>query len=132
MRAGYKVAVCDQLEDPRLTKKTVKRGSTELVTPGVSYNDELLSNSENNYLASVYFSKDKAGIAFLDISTGSFKVATGDLKYIDFLLSSLNPKEILLNFSTKSLTRRPIVLPKNLPNMCVRFSVKNIQLPKSV
>lgn len=96
VRAGYKVAVCDQLEDPKLTKKIVKRGITELVTPGVSYNDQLLSNSENNYLASVYFSKDKAGIAFLDISTGSFKVATGDLKYIDLLLSSLNPKEILL------------------------------------
>lgn len=96
VRAGYKVAVCDQLEDPKLTKKIVKRGITELVTPGVAYNDQLLSNKENNYLASLYFLKDRAGIAFLDISTGEFKVAEGSLDYIDLLLSSMNPKELLM------------------------------------
>lgn len=101
VRAGYKVAVCDQLEDPKLTKKIVKRGITELVTPGVAYNDQLLSNKENNYLASLYFHKDKAGIAFLDISTGEFKVAEGSLDYIDLLLSSMNPKELLMERSVR-------------------------------
>lgn len=96
VRAGYKVAICDQLEDPKLTKKIVKRGITELVTPGVAYNDQLLSHKENNYLASVYFEKDQAGIAFLDISTGSFRVASGSLAYIDLLLASIAPKEVLL------------------------------------
>ena len=101
VRAGYKVAVCDQLEDPKLTKKIVKRGVTELVTPGVAYNDQLLSNKENNYLASLYFHKNKAGIAFLDISTGEFKVAEGSLDYIDLLLSSMNPKELLMERSVR-------------------------------
>ena len=101
VRAGYKVAVCDQLEDPKLTKKIVKRGVTELVTPGVAYNDQLLSNKENNYLASLYFHKNKAGIAFLDISTGAFKVAEGSLDYIDLLLSSMNPKELLMERSVR-------------------------------
>lgn len=102
VRAGYKVAVCDQLEDPKLTKKIVKRGITELVTPGVAYNEQLLSHKENNFLASLYFEKDKAGIAFLDISTGSFKIASGSLNYIDLLLSGHNPREILLPKSYKS------------------------------
>lgn len=101
VRAGYKVAVCDQLEDPKLTKKIVKRGITELVTPGVAYNDQLLSNKENNYLCSVYFVKDSAGIAFLDISTGSFHVATGSHSYIELLLTSLSPKEVLVERSYK-------------------------------
>lgn len=96
VRAGHKVAICDQLEDPKLTKKIVKRGITELVTPGVAFNDQLLSNKENNYLAAVYFQKDEAGIAFLDISTGSFRVASGSLSYIDLLLASIAPKEVLL------------------------------------
>jgi len=96
VRAGHKVAICDQLEDPRLTKKIVKRGITELVTPGVAYNDQLLSHKENNYLAAVYFDNDKAGVAFLDITTGSYKVASGSLQYVDLLLASLAPKEILL------------------------------------
>lgn len=96
VRAGHKVAICDQLEDPKLTKKIVKRGITELVTPGVVYNDQILSQKENNYLAAVYFQKDQAGIAFLDISTGSFRVASGSLSYIDLLLASIAPKEILL------------------------------------
>ncbi|MFA5848658.1 MAG: DNA mismatch repair protein MutS [Bacteroidales bacterium] len=102
VRAGHKVAICDQLEDPKLTKKIVKRGITELVTPGVAFNDQLLSHKENNYLASVYFEKDKAGIAFLDISTGSFRVAHGSLSYIELLLSSIAPKEILLQKGYKS------------------------------
>ena len=102
VRAGYKVAVCDQLEDPKLTKKIVKRGITELVTPGVAYNDQLLSHKENNFLASVYFYKDQAGIAFLDISTGSFRIASGSLGYIDLLLSGLNPKEVLLQKGFKN------------------------------
>ncbi|MFA6333977.1 MAG: DNA mismatch repair protein MutS [Bacteroidales bacterium] len=96
VRAGHKVAICDQLEDPKFTKKIVKRGITELVTPGVAYNDQLLSHKENNYLAAVYFQKDQAGIAFLDISTGSFRVASGSLSYIDLLLASIAPKEVLL------------------------------------
>ena len=96
VRAGYRVAVCDQLEDPKLTKKIVKRGITELVTPGVAYNEQLLSQKENNYLASLHFDKDRAGIAFLDISTGSFRVAQGSLDYAELLLASFAPKEVLL------------------------------------
>jgi len=97
--AGCKVAVCDQLEDPKLTKKIVKRGVTELVTPGVAYNDNLLSAKENNFLAALSFEKDRAGVAFLDISTGTFKVAQGSLDYIEVLLSDMAPKEILLERS---------------------------------
>lgn len=96
VRAGYKVAVCDQLEDPKLTKKLVKRGVTELVTPGVSYNDNLLVQKENNYLASFYINKENCGIAFLDISTGAFSVAEGTIDYADILFSNLAPKEILV------------------------------------
>ena len=96
VRAGYKVAVCDQLEDPKLTKKIVKRGVTELVTPGIAMSDQLLSQKENNYLASLYFEKDKGGIALLDVSTGTFRVAEGSLDYIELLLSTFAPKEVLL------------------------------------
>lgn len=96
VRAGYKVAVCDQLEDPKLTKKIVKRGVTELVTPGVAYNEQLLPQKENNYLASIFFYKDKAGIAFLDISTGTFRISEGSLDYIDLLLNDFSPKEVLV------------------------------------
>lgn len=96
VRAGYKVAVCDQLEDPKLAVKLVKRGITELVTPGVAYNDQLLKQKENNFLAGAFFSKDRGGIAFLDISTGTFKVAEGNLEYIDMLLDNFAPKEVLL------------------------------------
>ena len=94
--AGYKVAICDQLEDPKLTKKLVKRGVTELVTPGLNYNETLLEATKNNWLCSVYFEKDQAGIAFLDISTGSFRVAQGDLDFVDLRLADYTPKEILL------------------------------------
>ena len=96
VRAGYKVAVCDQLEDPKLTKKIVKRGVTELVTPGIAYSDQLLCQKENNYLGAVYFKGDKGGVAFLDISTGTFKVAEGSLDYIEVLLSNFAPKEVVL------------------------------------
>ena len=96
VRAGYKVAVCDQLEDPKLTKKLVKRGVTELVTPGIAFSDQLLDQKENNFLAGLTFEKDECGAAFLDVSTGSFQVAQGSLDYIGTLLSSLNPKEIVV------------------------------------
>jgi DNA mismatch repair protein MutS len=95
VRAGKRVAICDQLEDPKATKKIVKRGITELVTPGISYNDAILSNRENNFLASVYIENDKTGVAFLDISTGEFHVAEGSIDYVDKLLSSFSPKEVL-------------------------------------
>lgn len=96
VRSGYKVAVCDQLEDPKLTKKIVKRGVTELVTPGLAYNEQLLEQKENNYLCAVCFSQDKGGIAFLDISTGTFRIAEGPLEYIEVLLSNFTPKEVLV------------------------------------
>ncbi len=94
--AGYKVAVCDQLEDPKMTKKLVKRGVTELVTPGVNYNDALLKATEHNWLCAAFFEKDRAGVAFLDISTGTFEVAEGGLDFVDVLLNDYSPKEILL------------------------------------
>ena len=96
VRAGYKVAICDQLEDPKFAKKLVKRGVTELVTPGIAFNDQLLNQKENNFLAGLSFDKDECGAAFLDVSTGSFQVAQGSLDYIGTLLSSLNPKEIVV------------------------------------
>ena len=96
VRAGYKVAVCDQLEDPKLTKKIVKRGITELVTPGIAFSDQLLEQKEHNYLAGLTFHKDRVGAAFLDVSTGSFQVAEGSLDYIGTLLSSFAPKELLV------------------------------------
>lgn len=95
VRAGQRVAICEQLEDPKMTKKIVKRGITELVTPGVSINDHILENKENNFLASVHFDKKMVGIAFLDISTGEFLTAQGSTEYADKLLSSFQPKEVL-------------------------------------
>jgi len=95
VRAGQRVAICEQLEDPKMTKKIVKRGITELVTPGVSINDNILENRENNFLASVHFDKKRAGVAFLDISTGEFLTAEGNFEYIDKLLNSFQPKEVL-------------------------------------
>ena len=99
VQAGCKVAVCDQLEDPKLTKKLVKRGVTELVTPGVAYNDNLLKAGENNWLAALSFSGKEAGMAFLDISTGSFRLTQGSLEYADVLLSTMAPHEILVERS---------------------------------
>ena len=96
VRSGYKVAVCDQLEDPKLTKGIVKRGITELVTPGVAFNDQLLEQKEHNYIAGLTFFKEKCGAAFLDVSTGTFQVAEGSLDYIGTLLSSFAPKELLV------------------------------------
>ena len=95
IRAGKRVAICDQLEDPKLTKKLVKRGITELVTPGVAINDNVLSYKENNFLAAVHFGKAACGVAFLDISTGEFLTAEGPFDYIDKLLNNFAPKEVL-------------------------------------
>ncbi|MDP3929119.1 MAG: DNA mismatch repair protein MutS [Bacteroidota bacterium] len=97
VRAGQRVAICDQLEDPKLTKKIVKRGVTELITPGVSYNDKILDNRSNNYLAAVCLQDDKGGIAFLDISTGEFMVTEGPIAYLDKLLQSFKPSETLVS-----------------------------------
>ena len=114
VRAGKRVAICDQLEDPKMTKKLVKRGITELVTPGVSINDNILNYKENNFLAAVHFGKASCGVAFLDISTGEFLTAEGPFDYIDKLLNNFGPKEILFergkrlmfegNFSSKFFT----------------------------
>lgn len=95
VRAGKRVAICDQLEDPKLTKKLVKRGITELVTPGVSINDNVLNYRENNFLAAVHFGKGMCGVAFLDISTGEFLTAEGPYDYVDKLLNNFAPKEVL-------------------------------------
>ena len=103
VRAGRRVAICDQLEDPKLTKKLVKRGITELVTPGVSINDNVLNHKENNFLASLHIEKNKAGVAFLDISTGEFLTAEGSFDYVDKLLSSMTPKEVLIERSKRNI-----------------------------
>jgi len=95
IRAGRRVAICDQLEDPKATKKLVKRGITELVTPGVAINDNVLSYKENNFLAAVHFGKSACGVAFLDISTGEFMTAEGPFDYVDKLLNNFAPKEVL-------------------------------------
>lgn len=95
VRAGLKVAVCEQLEDPKMAKGIVKRGVVELVTPGVTYNDNVLQQKENNFLASVHLEKNESGIAFLDVSTGEFYLTQGNNEYIDKLLQSFNPSEVL-------------------------------------
>lgn len=97
VKAGERVAICDQLEDPKQTKTIVKRGVTELVTPGVALNDEVLQSKSNNFLCSVYFGKTSIGISFLDISTGEFLTAQGNSEYIDKLLQNFNPSEILVS-----------------------------------
>ena len=101
VRAGKRVAICDQLEDPKMTKKLVKRGITELVTPGVSINDNVLDYKENNFLAAVHFGKPMCGVSFLDISTGEFLVAEGTFDYIEKLLINFNPKEVLFERGLK-------------------------------
>lgn len=103
VRAGKRVAICDQLEDPKLAKKLVKRGITELVTPGVSINDNILNHKENNFLAAIHFDKKQCGIAFLDISTGEFLTAEGASDYIDKLLNNFSPKEVLIERNNKKL-----------------------------
>ncbi len=102
IRAGRRVAICDQLEDPKLTKKLVKRGITELVTPGVAMSDNVLENKENNFLAAIHFGKGMCGLSLLDISTGEFLVGEGSFQYIDKLLTNFQPKEILYERSKKA------------------------------
>ncbi len=103
VRAGMRVAICDQLEDPKMTKTIVKRGVTELVTPGVSYNDKVLDGSENNFLAAIHFEGKQAGVSFIDVSTGEFLVAEGNFEYIDKLIQSFSPKEILFQKGKQKL-----------------------------
>ncbi|MEO5967741.1 MAG: hypothetical protein ABIP68_03650 [Ferruginibacter sp.] len=95
VKAGYRVAICDQLEDPKTAKGIVKRGVTELVTPGVATNDKLLDHNKNNFLCSIHLTDTVNGISFLDISNGEFFIAEGDKEYIDKLLQSLKPSEII-------------------------------------
>ncbi len=102
VKAGLRVAICDQLEDPKMTKTIVKRGVTELVTPGVSMNDEVLQAKTNNFLASIYFSNKSIGISFLDVSTGEFLTAQGNAEYIDKLLQNFNPSEVLVPKNNKN------------------------------
>jgi DNA mismatch repair protein MutS len=102
VRAGYRVAICDQLEDPKLTKTIVKRGITELVTPGVSFNDKVLDHQKNNFLASLHLDKDKAGVSFLDISTGEFFVGQGSVTYVERLIQNFKPNEILFEKSNRN------------------------------
>ncbi|ALL05674.1 DNA mismatch repair protein MutS [Pedobacter sp. PACM 27299] len=101
VRAGQRVAICDQLEDPKMTKTIVKRGVTELITPGVAYSDNILSQKSNNYLAAVYFDKTGLGVSFLDISTGEFYVAQGNEEYIDKLLQGFKPTEVIFQKSKR-------------------------------
>ena len=101
VKAGHRVAICDQLEDPKLTKKIVKRGVTEIVTPGIAMNDGVLDQKKNNYLASIYFEKNQFGISFLDVSTGDFYISQGDFKLIDQLISNFSPNEILVSKPSK-------------------------------
>jgi DNA mismatch repair protein MutS len=102
VKAGLRVAICDQLEDPKMTKTIVKRGVTELVTPGVSMNDEVLQAKANNFLASIYFNNKSIGISFLDVSTGEFLTAQGNAEYIDKLLQNFNPSEVLVPKNSKN------------------------------
>ena len=101
IRQGYRVAICDQLEDPKLTKKLVKRGVTELVTPGVALTDNVLASKDNNFLAALCITKGVCGIALLDITTGEFAVAEGTVDYIGKLMGSFAPKEVLIERGTK-------------------------------
>ena len=96
VKAGHRVAICEQLENPKLTKKIVKRGVTDVITPGVSLNDEILDKKENNFLAAINLNKNRVGVAFLDISTGEFLVGEGSFDYSLNLLQTFNPKEILI------------------------------------
>jgi DNA mismatch repair protein MutS len=105
VKAGLRVAICDQLEDPKMTKTIVKRGVTELITPGVSMNDEVLHSKSNNFLASIYFGKKQLGISFLDVSTGEFLTAQGNDEYIDKLLQNFNPSEVLIQKNNKNQFR---------------------------
>ena len=103
VRAGQRVAICEQLEDPKLAKKIVKRGITELITPGVNYHESSLDRKENNFLACIHFENQFAGIAFLDISTGEFLIAEGTFEYVDKLLNNFSPKEVIFSKTKQSL-----------------------------
>ncbi len=102
VRAGYRVAICDQLEDPKMVKGIVKRGITEMVTPGVSFNDKILNHQQNNFLASIHFEKDRGGLALCDVSTGEFLVAEGSLTYIEKLIQNFKPNELLFEKSKRN------------------------------
>ena len=140
IRAGYKVAVCDQLEDPKLTKKLVKRGVTELVTPGIAFGEQMLDTKENNYLAALSFERDQCGAAFLDVSTGEFKVAQGSLDYIATLLGSMRPKELLLergcekgvrerfgDFYITTLDEWAFVYESSVERLCRQLGVESLK-----
>ena len=109
IRAGKRVAICDQLEDPKLTKKLVKRGIIELVTPGVAINDNVLNYKENNFLCAVHFGKQNLGIALLDISTGEFLTGEGTYDYVEKLIGNFQPKEVLYELSSNDLEHDTIL-----------------------
>ena len=141
VRAGKRVAICEQLEDPKTVKGLVKRGVIELVTPGVVLNDNILENKENIYLASVFFGRENTGVAFLDVSTGEFFIAEGDDQYIDKLLSNLSPKEVVYqrgyedrfanSFGTKYYTSQfddwIFSYDVNLDKLCKQFGTSNLK-----
>ncbi|MDD3876516.1 MAG: DNA mismatch repair protein MutS [Bacteroidales bacterium] len=102
VKAGHRVAICEQLEDPKMTKTIVKRGVTELITPGISYNDKILDNKSNNFLACIHLLKKDTGISFLDVSTGEFLIAQGSIEYIDKLIQSFKPSEVIVQKSKKA------------------------------
>ncbi|MBP5537295.1 MAG: DNA mismatch repair protein MutS [Bacteroidales bacterium] len=140
VRAGYKAAVCDQLEDPSKAKKLVKRGVTEIITPGIAFDDGLLEQKQNNFLAGLTFEGNECGIAFLDVSTGSFQVAQGSLDYAATLLASLNPKELIVqhgyekgvkerfgDFYTTSLDEWAFVYEASEEKLCKQFGVRSLK-----
>ncbi len=140
IRAGYKVAVCDQLEDPKLTKKLVKRGITELVTPGIAFGEQMLEVKENNFLAALSFDRSACGAAFLDVSTGEFKIAQGSLDYIATLLGSMRPKELVLergcekgvrerfgDYYITTLDEWAFVYDSSVERLCRQFGVDSLK-----
>lgn len=141
IRAGHRVAICDQLEDPKLTKKLVKRGITELVTPGVALSDNVLNSRENNFLAAIYIGKTNCGMSILDISTGEFAVAEGTVDYIKKLFTNFQPKEVLIERGTKASFEKNIGHDfftfelddwafnekSSINKLCKHFEVKNMK-----
>lgn len=126
VRAGQRVAICDQLEDPKMTKTIVKRGVTELVTPGVSFNDQVLEQSRNNFLCAIHFEKATIGVAFLDVSTGEFLVAQGNKEYIDKLISGFEPTEIIYQKTSERISN------SNLAKIILRFGWRIGYIPTSM
>ena len=134
VRAGKRVAICEQLEDPKLTKKLVKRGITELVTPGIAISDNVLNHRENNFLAAIHFCKQSVGVAFLDISTGEFLAAEGTADYVDKIMSNMDPKELIVERGNKEravemLSAKPVTFelsPTTPPtNACANSSARH-------